>query len=405
MNFLKDLDSLLKIMRSREEIIIFPNGAEGNQLLDFLRFTDWIKRVCCVASPQIGGFFDMAQQFVHEVPVIPFNNLVHFRKTAAFIVVVPEQNQNRLGSALERSGFEFVYFASRDFNQQVKDELKKFYDTGQTVLWYLKRLDNSLSELRAQINEANELTALHRETFEEYRNCFVNRDIVIVGTGPTLNYYKPTPNAIHIGLNYAWKKREIEFDYMFNTDSPIMWTGDFEEGLKRIRQQIFIARFALEYRGGRYLENSELVTKLDRKVRRYYLHDIFGKQQVIYPDIRFHTLMHFGSVVFDALHFALFTYPKRIFLVGCDTSREGHFYTEFPDDEEKSKNFKYFLQVALMKVGYARTKMFAKQYYPDTEIISVNPVGLRGLFKDVYTDEYLKALEEEKKASEKLKEG
>lgn len=41
-----------------------------------------------------------------------------------------------------------------------------------------------------------------------------------------------------------------------------------------------------------------------------------------------------------------------------------------------------------MKVGYARMKMFAKQYYPDTEIFSVNPVGLKGLFKDMYTENY-----------------
>ncbi len=34
-------------------------------------------------------------------------------------------------------------------------------------------------------------------------------------------------------------------------------------------------------------------------------------------------------------------------------------------------------------------KGFAKTYYPETEIISVNPVGLKGLFHDVYTESYL----------------
>ena len=50
----------------------------------------------------------------------------------------------------------------------------------------------------------------------------------------------------------------------------------------------------------------------------------------------------------------------------------------------------------LAKVGYARTKMFARQYYPETEIISINPVGLRGLFKDVYTEEYQTAVAQNK---------
>lgn len=36
-------------------------------------------------------------------------------------------------------------------------------------------------------------------------------------------------------------------------------------------------------------------------------------------------------------------------------------------------------------------KKFLEIFYPDIEIISVNPVGLRGLFKDVYTQRYLDA--------------
>ena len=46
------------------------------------------------------------------------------------------------------------------------------------------------------------------------------------------------------------------------------------------------------------------------------------------------------------------------------------------------------MNVQNVKIGYARIKMFARLYYPDTEIISINPVGLRGLFRDAYTDNY-----------------
>ena len=35
-------------------------------------------------------------------------------------------------------------------------------------------------------------------------------------------------------------------------------------------------------------------------------------------------------------------------------------------------------------------KDFTNRFYPGTEIISVNPVGLKGLFRDVYTEAYLK---------------
>ena len=38
---------------------------------------------------------------------------------------------------------------------------------------------------------------------------------------------------------------------------------------------------------------------------------------------------------------------------------------------------------------WSQLKDFAACYYPDVEIISVNPVGLRGIFKDVWTESYL----------------
>ena len=36
--------------------------------------------------------------------------------------------------------------------------------------------------------------------------------------------------------------------------------------------------------------------------------------------------------------------------------------------------------------GWKRMKEFAETYYPDTEIISINPVGLKGVFKDEFTE-------------------
>lgn len=112
--------------------------------------------------------------------------------------------------------------------------------------------------------------------------------------------------------------------------------------------------------------------------------------QPIYQDICKHELTDFYSIYSAALQFAFFTYPKRIYLAGCDCAHTGHFY-------DKGAPFIFWG----MKVGYARMKMFAKVHYPDTEIVSINPVGLRGLFSDVYTDEYKAALNNQDNAFEK----
>jgi len=82
----------------------------------------------------------------------------------------------------------------------------------------------------------------------------------------------------------------------------------------------------------------------------------------------------FGSVVFSAIEFALWTNPKRIFLVGCDCTSTGHF------DNATDKTG----LPTSMRATYVKLKGFAHTYYPDTEIISVNPVGLKGLFRDWY---------------------
>ena len=38
-----------------------------------------------------------------------------------------------------------------------------------------------------------------------------------------------------------------------------------------------------------------------------------------------------------------------------------------------------------LKEDYKLMKEFAGLHYPETEIISVNPVGLKGIFKEIYT--------------------
>lgn len=91
------------------------------------------------------------------------------------------------------------------------------------------------------------------------------------------------------------------------------------------------------------------------------------------------------SIIFPALHFALYTRPKRVLLVGCDCSLDGHF------DGTENGCASDQTMVPLWIGGYRELKGFAAVHYPDTEFISVNPVGLKGLFRDVYTERYLEA--------------
>jgi hypothetical protein len=71
------------------------------------------------------------------------------------------------------------------------------------------------------------------------------------------------------------------------------------------------------------------------------------------------------------MQFILYTHPEQIFLLGCDCSLNGHFY-----DQKQS------LEVGPVIENWKRLKRFAQTYYPDTRIISVNPIGLKGVFEE-----------------------
>ena len=389
-NYVDNLNALIQLIHSREEVIIFPLGGEGQQLLDFLRYSNFLNRICCIAAPQVKLGFK--QDFIHGKPIIPFENLVHFRETGLLIVASAEDPQNSaLNVALRRVGFKSVVFLKDTVNTQVKNELKKLYDSGQVLTWYLRHFDKNLNDLALRIDEQNEIAAVNTKAFSEYRNAFRGRKVVIVGGGPTAKYYTPIKDAIHIGLNFAWKKENISFDYLFTHDRvEALGTRNAPnlvyEGFDRIKNKVFVGR-RVERQGNFWVNYPEDILFKSNNVVLYCIgatESFTGLNMPIYRDICNHPLMIYGSCVFQALQFTLFTYPSEIYLVGCDTTSNGHFYEE--------DNSNYYLSNKV-KVGYARMKMFAKRHYPETKIISINPVGLRGLFKDIYTEEYRKSLD------------
>lgn len=146
-------------------------------------------------------------------------------------------------------------------------------------------------------------------------------------------------DTIHIGVNFAWRREDIPLDYLFmmdaNLQNPQSTFSDvkIEDGFGRIRSKIFVGRFSMIHKNSwqnlpeNFYENEKIVCP-------YLINEQFG--QPVHKDICCHGLADLGNVSFTALHFALFTYPKEIYLVGCDTSRTRHFY----DDPKKFRRIK-----------------------------------------------------------------
>ena len=243
----------------------------------------------------------------------------------------------------------------------------------------------SLKDLYVNINNAVEqqLSAqnLHQKTFSNFENKHTKQDIVLVGTGPSAIKYTSKnfiQNALHIGVNRAYLLPNLNLDYFFMQDVNFLKKQRPDE-LQILYQSNYIKFFGLV----EDCQNPKNLTLLAKNSFFYYT-DHYSKRYNYWgfwisrftTDLKNQALGDFGSVIFSAIQFALYTQPKRIYLVGCDCSDNGYF------DQRGAK----YQNATSFVPFWQKLKEFASINYPNIEIISINPVGLKGLFTDTYTD-------------------
>jgi len=218
---------------------------------------------------------------------------------------------------------------------------------------------------------------LHPETFAKYKNAFAGKDVVLLATGPSLNQFKPIEDAIYVGVKKAFLYEKVKLDYLFFIDYPsllsyieeakdcpaVKFYGLVRDGHLNAEQQSMVIpeSVALRHNAFRFYENGIADPKIQEDLNFAY-------------DLTCTPLTTYSSVVFFAMQFIMWGNPRRIYLVGCDVSQEGH----WDSDEYKMDN--WFIDTVMR--GWKKMKEFCETFYPETEIISVNPVNLRGMFKD-----------------------
>ncbi|MCR4754402.1 MAG: hypothetical protein K5868_02610 [Lachnospiraceae bacterium] len=230
---------------------------------------------------------------------------------------------------------------------------------------------------------SNMICALHSSAFHEYKECFRGRDVVLLGTGPTLEYYNVIDDVVHIGVNSAYKFNKDILDFHFFSDYRANGKIFDSDEIAKLDCVKFVGydlhNFDLRYKPPHYL--AEYISG-----KPYYCCNYFGGEGIdfhIPTDIEKFPLVHDFSVIFEALHFALFTHPRRIFIVGCDCSDAcgWHFDGTNPDDLPR--------EFPIIYENWKRMANHIRTYYPDIEIVSINPVGLKGLFSEKYTQSYI----------------
>lgn len=222
---------------------------------------------------------------------------------------------------------------------------------------------------------ANAVAALHGKVFPKYKASLTGKDVMIVATGPTVAYAPIFPQIKHLAVNRAITLKKFKFDYFFAVDYRAI--RDFSQEIIEFDGHKFLGKYIFIDIHWSCIPDS---LALAANAERYYVESPFGRHA--HCDIEFQPLAVFGTVVHSALSFLLYTHPRRIYLVGCDTSNTGYF-----DDKVAQMP----MDLAKLKAGYEKMKLLRDWRYPDVEIVSINPIGLKGLFRDIYTRSYLNA--------------
>lgn len=243
---------------------------------------------------------------------------------------------------------------------------------------------NILQGVQRLINTA----FLHQKTFSEFKNKFYGKKVVLVGAGPTLNYFEPIEDAIYVGVNRTFLNEKIKFDYLFTIDRAGLETVD-----KNYYKEFFSYReddcikFVGDQNLGIYFQIPESVI-VGRNIRRYKTTAGICSDKFTL-DIESEPLGNFTSVGLQAIQFIMYGNPKEVYLVGfdCNAAKAGHF--------TGGKNIAFFRGEDLDNTndlaiwGWKEFKKFRDLYYPNTNIISINPVELKNVFdKDIYTENY-----------------
>lgn len=268
--------------------------------------------------------------------------------------------------------------------------LKKFIHYSQTELINLRNKNNTL--IKTVNNIYNNMYILQQvpyihKNFIPYKNCNIGKEIVILAGGPTFKYYNNAlcnSNIIKCGINGIIALVD-DLDYLitedyFVDDENLNNKIDNYKGnnCKKFYGILPHKRLQDVNKNRIFTERIKPHNIYNADAIQFLISDVFCDRWAINIDTE--AIGDFGGAVFSALQILLYTHPSKIYLVGCDCSNADLAYENnrknICNHESKIEKFKLF-------------KKFADRIYPDIEIISINPIGLKGIFKDIYTKEYL----------------
>lgn len=237
--------------------------------------------------------------------------------------------------------------------------------------------EDLIEKIRLEIRNLELAKIHHSEIFKGYKNKFLGKSVVLVASGPSINnvdYSKLPDEAIYVGVNMSFLNKNINLDYLFVQDLHADMDQYKIDSYRGNDCKKFYALLPYRHLYNWNLRPIPEYNILKSNAQRFILEENINKRIAL--NIEVEPFGDFKSTVFSAMQFILYTHPQKIYLLGCDCSLSGYFYGDTQT----------YLDCDSIIINWNRFKHFTKTYYPDTEIISVNPVGLKGMFKEINTE-------------------
>lgn len=214
---------------------------------------------------------------------------------------------------------------------------------------------------------------------EKYRGAFTDKDVIIIGAGPSLEYLDSIPeNAITIGINRAFKLNNIDFNYLFIQDN-LPDKKALEEFIE-YKPDSCTKFIGIHTNQSHIRIRQSSISRI--KNREFYILNNRRPGHTLAPiDISLEPFARYNGTVFAVLQFCLFANAKRIYLAGFDCTNNGHAFSINKAEFKQAYQYKFWKQF----------KLYKDTLWEDSEIISINPINLKGMFKDIYTQSYIKA--------------
>lgn len=213
------------------------------------------------------------------------------------------------------------------------------------------------------------------EIFKQYKNKYSGQTAVLVGGGPSIDNFKPIDDAIYAGVNLIGKHnlfnqsldQHMKLDYFFFGDRNRHMQKDF-----KVKKAKFGACIVDGQEHSLHLTLNE-VQELGANGM-----EISNKRPVDFPEDISSNAIYGHTVVMAGLQFLVYCGVSKIYLVGMDCSGSHCF-----NDIHIINGSTY----TSMIVDWDNAKKWLNEKHPEIEIISINPVGLKGYFKDIYQND------------------